>query len=77
MSQRMTQKTRRIACAELLTPQGTVLTQHVVEISQGKVVQYYPLKKELPFTEWEMSSLSLRKDDEGQLTLWKDNEPIT
>ena len=28
------------------------LTNHVVEIEDGKVVDYYPLERELPMTEW-------------------------
>ncbi len=77
MNQKPTRPVRRIACAELLTPQGLLATPHVVEISQGSVVNYYPLTRELPFTEWTSCQLSLREDEDGRLTLWKDNEPIT
>jgi hypothetical protein len=67
---------RKIACPELQTVQGTVLTQQVVEVSNGKVVDYYPLTKELPFTEWTSSRLRLCENEEGALTLWNHKEPI-
>lgn len=76
MNQQTTGQCRRIACPELLTPQGTLLTQQVVELSHGIVLSYYPLRKELPFTEWTSSRLALRENKEGELTLWDDNKPM-
>ena len=69
-------RTKRIACPELQTAQGLMLTQYVVEVSDGKVTKYYPLKKELTFTEWTNSRLDMKADDNGDLTLWNGNEKI-
>ena len=67
---------RRIACPELQTPQGAILTQYVVEIVNGKVKQYYPLERELPFTEWTTNCLNLRKNEQGELMLYDADKPI-
>lgn len=76
MNQRTIQGIRRIACPELLSLQGELLTQQVIEISRGQVVRYYPFHEELPFTEWICRRLSLQKDEHGRLSLWNDQEQI-
>lgn len=63
MKQNEETRCRRIACGELITPQGEHLTRYVVELSDGKVATYYPLKSEQPRTEWWSGTISLR--DEG------------
>lgn len=76
MTKRTVQKTRRIACPELLTLQGELLTRQVIELSNGQVVRHYPLKEEQAFTEWTINRLDLREDEQGRLTLWNDKERI-
>lgn len=51
------QKKHRIAVSRLHLPDGQVLKNQVVEMLQaddGQALQttYYPLREELPFTEW-------------------------
>jgi hypothetical protein len=76
MTLKPTKKSRRIACPELLTTEGAILTQQVVELSNGKVERYYPLERELPFTEWISNRLSLKSNHDGELTLWNADEPM-
>ncbi len=43
---------RRFAVSRLHLPDGRVLSNQVIETMDEKVVRYYPLTEELPFTEW-------------------------
>lgn len=63
-------KIRRIAVSRLHMPDGTVCSNQVLEILDGKVVRHYPLQEELPFTEWHpvdyfLSGEELTLEDEG------------
>lgn len=50
---------------------GNVLEQAVVEISDGKVVNYYEFRDELPMTEWLGGTIEIVRDEEGTLVaLW-------
>lgn len=42
---------KRVAINRLITPKG-IISPAVVELSDGKIVGYFKLEKELPFTEW-------------------------
>ncbi len=42
---------RRVASNRVIVG-GRELRQYVVELSDGKVIGYYPFSEELPFTEW-------------------------
>lgn len=57
---------RRVA-ANTVTVDGNTLTQAVVEISEGRVVNYYEFRDELPMTEWLGGTISISRDDEGIL----------
>lgn len=43
---------RRIAVSRLHLPDGTVRCNQVIELENGKVVSFYALTEELPYTEW-------------------------
>lgn len=58
---------RRCGAHEVCLPQGDVLQQAVVEIEEGRVVNYYEFRDELPMTEWLGGRIELRKDGEGLL----------
>ena len=45
-------KNRRIAVSRLHLPDGTVLSNQVIELSDGNPQRHYPLNHELPATEW-------------------------
>jgi len=68
---------RRIACNELITLEGQCQTLCVVELSEdGRVERHYPLQQELAYTEWMQGRLSLRKDADGVIRLYKDDNLI-
>jgi hypothetical protein len=56
---------RRIASNELLTPEGKVLTQHVVLLEEGFVVRTLPLDEEQAGTEWLQGRITLKQEQEG------------
>ena len=58
---------RRIACNELITPEGQCLTLYSVEISEGFVTGQFPLLQETANTEWMRGRVVLRKDDDGRV----------
>ena len=69
---------RRIACNELITPEGQCLTLCVVELSDdGQVVRHYSLSKELPHTEWWQGRLNLRRDGDGIVRAYYKDKAIT
>lgn len=43
---------RRCGAHTVVLPDGTILQQAVVEIAEGRVVNYYEFREELPMTEW-------------------------
>ncbi len=47
----MTPKLRRVAANHLIIAERQLIN-HVVEIYGSRVVNYYPLKGEIPMTEW-------------------------
>ena len=68
---------RRIASNELITLEGECLTQQVVELSEdGQLVRHYPLRKELPFTEWISGQLSLKRNKDGKINVYINNKLI-
>ena len=56
---------RRCGAHEVTLPDGTALHQAVVELQEGRVVNYYEFRSELPMTEWLGGSILLRRDGEG------------
>ena len=55
----------------MILPDGSILQQAVVEIQEGRVVNYFEFREELPMTEWLGGEIRVERDDEGSLrTLW-------
>ena len=71
-----TARLRRIACHELILPNGQRLTHYVVEILNGCMVNQYPLLQELPNTEWFVGRVILKKSDDGHIQAYYNNKPI-
>lgn len=62
---------RRCGAHEVRLSDGTVLTQAVVEIEDGRVVNYYEFRDELPMTEWLGGVIEVKRDEEGILrAMW-------
>lgn len=52
---------------------GSRLHQAVVEIEEGRVVNYYEFRQELPMTEWLGGEIVVRRDEEGILRAFWNN----
>ena len=64
---------RRCGAHEVILPEGHVLRQAVVEVEEGRVVNYYEFRDELPMTEWLGGTIEVRRDEEGMLSAyWQD-----
>lgn len=61
---------RRCGAHEVLLPTGEKLCQAVVEIEEGRVVNYYEFRDELPMTEWLGGRIEVQRDEEGILRAW-------
>lgn len=57
-------------------PDGSQLTQAVVEVEEGRVVNYYEFRDELPMTEWQGGEISVVRDEEGILRATWGNETL-
>lgn len=66
---------RRIGAHKVVTPSAT-LSQAVVEISDGRVVNYYEFSDELPMTEWLGGTIEVSRNANGMLQAFKDDRPI-
>lgn len=64
---------RRLASSRV-TLDGKMLGLYVVEANWEKVVRYYPLVSELPFTEYLMEGVDIYKDEGGVLK-WRIPKP--
>ena len=69
-------KCRRIACPQIETADGQVLPLQAVEILEGRVVSYYPLREEIPFTEWIGQRVVLRRDENETLCAYCEEKII-
>ena len=58
---------RRCGAHEVRLSDGNVLSQAVVEISDGRVVNYFEFQDELPMTEWLGGVIEVKRDEEGIL----------
>lgn len=56
---------RRIACNEVMTPEGQSLTLCVITLEQGYVVRMHPLDGEEPQTEWLQGKIVLKRQNSG------------
>ena len=55
----------------MILPDGSILQQAVVEIQEGRVVNYFEFREELPMTEWLGGEIRVDRDEEGILrALW-------
>ena len=62
---------RRCGAHQVILPDGSILQQAVVEIQEGRVVNYFELREELPMTEWLGGEIRVERDEEGILrALW-------
>ncbi len=67
---------RRCGAHEVTLLDGTVLHQAVVELQDGRVVNYYEFRSELPMTEWLGGSIQLQRDEEGILRAYWQGKQI-
>ena len=62
---------RRCGAHQVILPDGSILQQSVVEIQEGRVVNYFEFREELPMTEWLGGEIQVERDEEGILrALW-------
>lgn len=62
---------RRCGAHQVILPDGSILQQAVVEIQEGRVVNYFEFREELPMTEWLGGEILVERDEEGILrALW-------
>ena len=62
---------RRCGAHLVILPDGSILQQAVVEIQEGRVVNYFEFCEELPMTEWLGGEIRVERDEEGILrALW-------
>ena len=62
---------RRCGAHQVILPDGSILQQAVVEIQEGRVVNYFEFREELSMTEWLGGEIRVERDEEGILrALW-------
>ena len=62
---------RRCGAHQVILRDGSTLQQAVVEIREGRVVNYFEFREELPMTEWLGGEIRVERDEEGILrALW-------
>ena len=62
---------RRCGAHQVILPDGSILQQAVVETLEGRVVNYFEFREELPMTEWLGGEIRVERDEEGILrALW-------
>ena len=55
----------------MILPDGSILQQAVVEIQEGRVVNYFEFREELPMTVWLGGEIRVERDEDGILrALW-------
>ena len=67
---------RRCGAHVVSLPDGSQLTQAVVEVEEGRVVNYYEFRDELPMPEWLGGEISVARDEEGILRATWRNEKL-
>lgn len=64
---------RRCGAHQVILPDGSILQQAVVEIQEGRVVNYFEFREELPMTEWLGGEIRVERDEDGILrALWNE-----
>ena len=66
---------RRVAAHEVIIGEDKPI-QAVVEIEEGRVVNYYEFRDELPLTEWLGGKIEIKRDDEGILRAYQNNKVL-
>ena len=66
---------RRVAAHEVIIAEDKLI-QAVVEIEEGRVVNYYEFRDELPLTEWLGEKIEIKRDDEGILRAYQNNKVL-
>ena len=66
---------RRVAANEVIIGEDKLI-QAVVEIEEGRVVNYYEFRDELPLTEWLGGKIEIKRDDEGILRAYQNNKVL-
>ena len=62
---------KRCGAHQVILPDGSILQQAVVEIQEGRVVNYFEFREELPMTEWLGGEIRVERDEECILRgLW-------
>ncbi|MBR4602663.1 MAG: hypothetical protein IKO37_08910 [Prevotella sp.] len=61
---------RRVAAHEVDVFGKETLSMAVVEISEGRVVNYYTFSDELPMTEWLGGRIEIKKNEDGSLSAY-------
>lgn len=62
---------RRCGAHQVILPDGSILQQAVVEIQEGRVVNYFEFREELSMTEWLGGEIRVERDEKGILrALW-------
>ncbi len=62
---------RRCGAHQVILPDGSILQQAVGEIQEGRGVNYFEFREELPMTEWLGGEIRVERDEEGILrALW-------
>lgn len=67
---------RIFAAHHVLCPDGTVVDLGYVEIADRHVYKVGRLCGEQPFTEWIGGTIDIRQSADGQLTAYKDGQPL-
>lgn len=65
---------RRVGVHEVRMPDGECLRQAVVEIADGRVVDCYEFREELPMTEWLGGVIELKYDRHAVLRAYRNSE---
>ncbi len=55
--------THRIAVSRLHLPDGSILVNQVLEYDGERLLRYFPLTEELPFTQWIGGDYELKETD--------------
>ena len=62
---------RRCGAHVVRLPDGSLLLQAVVEVEEGRVVNYYEFRDELPMTKWLGGEIVVERDEQEVLrALW-------
>lgn len=64
---------RKIGVHEVKMPNGEYLEQAVVEIVNGRVVDCYEFREELPMTEWQGGMVELKYDRYAVLRAYRNS----